>query len=155
MLFRSNVQGGYGTKDRYMGKIFASWFNATTRLTFVGNANNLNDNRQPGKNDTWTPEMMPSGTKEHRMAAADYSYENPEETRSAEGSLIFRQSLNRQRTTTARTNFLPGGDTYDNSFSNSRSRETGLQTHHSFYAALDKIRLGPEPIMEPMAIKLS
>ena len=137
-----NLQGGYGTKDRYMGKIFASWFNATTRLTFVGNANNLNDNRQPGKNDTWTPEMMPSGTKEHRMAAADYSYENPEETRSAEGSLIFRQSLNRQRTTTARTNFLPGGDTYDNSFSNSRSRETGLQTHHSFYAALDKIRLG-------------
>lgn len=40
-----NAQGGYGTEDRYMGKLFASWFNATSRVTFLGNINNLNDNR--------------------------------------------------------------------------------------------------------------
>ncbi len=62
-----NAQGGYGTEDRYTGRLFASWFSPTTNITLMGNVNNLNDNRQPGKNDTWTPEMMPSGTKQYRM----------------------------------------------------------------------------------------
>lgn len=128
-----NAQGGYGTENRYMGKLFASWFNSTSRVTFIGNANNLNDNRQPGKNDTWTPEMMPSGTKEYRMAGIDYNIENPDNTRSANGRLLFRQTINNNNRTTARTNFLPGGDTYDNSFSNSHSRETNIQTSHGYY----------------------
>ena len=138
-----NAQGGYGTEDRYMGKLFASWFNATSRVTFLGNLNNLNDNRQPGRNDTWTPEMMPSGTKEYRMAAVNYNSENPEGSRSAQGDFIFRQSVDNRRRTSDRTNFLPGGDTYENSFSNSHTRETALQTNHSYYnRANDKFGFG-------------
>ncbi len=57
-----NAQGGIGTEGRYSGRLFTSWFNATSRLTLLGNINNLNDNRKPGKSDTWTPDMMPSGT---------------------------------------------------------------------------------------------
>lgn len=63
-----------------------------------------------GKNDTWTPEMMPSGTKEYRMGAINYDYESPESDRQANGMFSFKQTVNRNRTTTARTNFLTGGD---------------------------------------------
>lgn len=128
-----NSHGGYGTGDRYIAKVFASWFNATTRLSFVGNANNLNDNRTPGRNDTWTPEMMPNGKKEYRMAGFNYNHENAEGNLSANGNLTFRQTVNNVRTTTARTNFLPGGDTYDNSFSDNYNRETTVNTYHSFF----------------------
>lgn len=128
-----NGQGGYGTGDRYIAKVFASWFNATTRLSFVGNANNLNDNRTPGRNDTWTPEKMPNGKKEYRMAGFNYNHENADGNLSANGSLTFRQTVNNVLTTTARTNFLPGGDTYDNSFSGNHNRETSVSTGHSFY----------------------
>lgn len=128
-----NAQGGYGTEDRYLGRVFAQWFNPTTRLSFVGNINNLNDNRQPGKNDTWTPEQMPTGTKEYAMAGFDYNYENPEETQSASGNILFAQTRNKVQTTTARTNFLPGGDTYDNTFSSGNMRETALKTNHYFF----------------------
>jgi len=137
-----NAQGGYGTEDRYTGRLFASWFNTTTRLTLVGNINNLNDNRQPGKNDTWTPEAMPTGTKEHRMAGFDYYYENPENTRQANGNLLFSQTINNSLRTLSRTNFLPGGDTYDNSFSDSRNSETGVQTRHSAYARFTNSAVG-------------
>lgn len=137
-----NLQGGYGTQDRYMAKAFASWFNATTRVTFIGNANNLNDNRKPGKNDTWTPEMMPSGTKEYRMAGIDYNYQDAEDTKAANGDVVFTQSINNQQRTTARTNFLPGGDTYDHSFSNSRDRETKVSTRHNFYTKLKQFYCG-------------
>lgn len=118
-----NGQAGYGTEDRYMGRLFASWFNPTTRVSFVGNINNLNDNRAPGKNDTWTPEQMPTGTKENRIASVDYNYENHENTKSARGGLGVAHSIDKVSRTTFRTNFLPGGDTYDNTFGNNRNSE--------------------------------
>lgn len=125
-----NAQGGYGTKDRYMGRLFASWFSPTTSVTLLGNVNNLNDNRQPGKNDNWTPEMMPSGTREYRMGGLNYDYESPESDRRANGKITFQQTLNRNHTTTSRTNFLSGGDTYENSFSRDHNRDTKLETTH-------------------------
>lgn len=128
-----NAQGGYGTDGRYIGKVFASWFNPTTRVSLVGNVNNLNDNRKPGRNDTWTPEQMPTGTKEHRMAGLNYNYSNPEETRNAEGNVMFEQVVDNTRRTSARTNFLPGGDTYENAFGDSHRRETSVSTAHNVY----------------------
>lgn len=44
-----NAQGGAGTKERYSGRLFASWFSPTTSISLMGNVNNLNDNREPGE----------------------------------------------------------------------------------------------------------
>ena len=126
-----NAQGGYGSEDRYLGRAFVNWFNPTTRVTLVANVNNLNDTRKPGKNDTWTPEQMPSGTKRTTMAGLDYNYEDVDETRWARGEVSFNQVMNDNERTTARTNFLPGGDTYENSFSNGHNRQTRVRTSHS------------------------
>ena len=137
-----NAQGGYGTEDRYTGRLFASWFSPTTNITLMGNVNNLNDNRQPGKNDTWTPEMMPSGTKQYRMGGVNYSYDGPDEDRRARGHLTFEQTVNNNRRTTARTNFLTGGDTYENSFSDGRNRETKLHTQHTLRLMKERYMAG-------------
>lgn len=137
-----NAQGGYGTEDRYTGRLFASWFNPTTRLTLLGNVNNLNDSRQPGKNDTWTPEMMPSGTKKYSMGGFNYDYESPERDRQANGYLTFEQTANNNRRTTARTNFLTGGDTYENNFDNSRNRDTKVMTQHILRRMKEQIMYG-------------
>lgn len=137
-----NAQGGYGTEDRYTGRLFASWFNPTTRLTLLGNVNNLNDNRQPGKNDTWAPEMMPSGTKQYRMGGFNYDYESTERDRQANGYLTFEQTSTNNRQTTARTNFLSGGDTYENSFNHNRNRDTKLQTQHTLRLMKQQVMYG-------------
>lgn len=125
-----NAQGGYGTDDRYSGRLFANWFTPTTRITLLGNANNLNDNRKPGKSDSWRPEMMPSGTRTYHMGALNYQTGNPEETRSFNGHLTFERTATDNRRNRARTNFLTGGDTYENSFSRSRNRDIKLETRH-------------------------
>lgn len=125
-----NAQGGYGTENRYSGRLFASWFNPTTNITLLGNINNLNDTRKPGKNDSWQPEMMPSGTRQYRMAAMNYSYESPESDKMANGSLEVESTVNDNLRTTARTNFLPGGDTYENAFDQARNRDTYVRTTH-------------------------
>lgn len=137
-----NAQGGYGTHDRYMGRLFANWFNATTRVSLIGNVNNLNDNRTPGKTDTWTPDQMPSGKKEHRRVGIDYDYSNPEETREADGSLTFKQSIDNVDRATYRTNFIPSGNTYENAFAHNNNNVWDLQTHHSLYRREKAISYG-------------
>lgn len=128
-----NGQAGYGTSDRYIARAFASWFNDNSRVSFTGNSNNLNDNRTPGKNDTWTPEMMPSGKKKYHSAGINYNFANGNDTFTADGNLTFNQTVNNNSTVSSRINFLPGGDTYDNSFSGNHNRETSVSTGHSFY----------------------
>lgn len=128
-----NAQAGYGTEDRYLAKLFANMFTNTSRVSLIGNVNNLNDNRRPGRNDTWTPEQMPAGRKEYRMAGLDYNFSDAREMKVASGSVAFAQSVNNDFRSTSQTNFLPGGDTYDRSFVNSRLREISLKTDHDFY----------------------
>lgn len=128
-----NAQAGYGTEDRYLGKLFANWFNTTTRVSLIANVNNLNDNRKPGRNDTWTPDMMPDGTKEYRMTTVDYYYSNADESKNARGNVYFEQSIDKSRSTTMRTNFLPGADTYENDYGSNNNKETRASTFHNFY----------------------
>ena len=134
-----NLQGGYGTKNRYTGRAFLSWFNPKWRISGVGNINNLNDNRQPGRNDTWTPDMLPSGKKEFRDFGINYNFETPDEKTRAQGSLTYRQTINNVETNTNRINFLQGGDTYERSFSSSHDKQLSLTTNHSFFKRNDKV----------------
>lgn len=127
-----NAQGGYGTSDRYMGRLFASLFTSTTKLALVGNYNNLNDNRNPGKDDSWRPEMMPSGTREFRNGAFNYDYERPDEKVTANGYVKVEETINNDRANTVRTNFLTGGNTYDYGYSHSRSRQFKAETRNYY-----------------------
>lgn len=125
----ANAQLGYGTSDRYLGRLFGLWFNNTTRLTAIANFNNLNDTRKPGQKDSWKPEMMPSGTRKYQMAAFDYNYTDDEKKRFS-GDITFTRNYTDNRTTTATTNFLAGGNTYDNSYSKSYNSNIRLSSYH-------------------------
>lgn len=125
-----NAQGGYGTDNRYLGRLFANWFNATTRVSLVGNVNNLNDNRTPGKSDTWTPEQMPSGRKESRMGGLNYNYENADESLEVNGDVNFRQDIDKVERSTYTTNFLQGGNTYEDAFARNTNRNWRISTSH-------------------------
>lgn len=137
-----NAQAGGGTESRYTGRLFASLFTPTTNITLLGNINNLNDNRKPGKSDTWTPEMMPSGTKEYKMGGLNYRYDTPENDRSASGHITFEQTTTNYNRSTARTNFLTGGNTYENSYSHTHDRNLKLETRHQAWKSTDRFWLG-------------
>lgn len=138
-----NGQGGYGTDDRYMARLFALWFNPTTRVGIAANTNNLNDNRVPGRSDTWTPEMMPSGKSEFIHAALDYNYESLDESTEASCNVKIYQSKTNNDRTSLQTSFLPGSQIYDRNFSHSYHRNTNVSTYHSFWSRTsDKFSTG-------------
>ncbi|MDE6109190.1 MAG: outer membrane beta-barrel family protein [Muribaculaceae bacterium] len=118
-----NAQAGYGTSDRYLGRLFLSRFSSTSRMSLVANVNNLNDNRKPGKEDTWTPELLPDGTRRVVSLGLDYNFGNAEETKEATGNVTLERTVNDTRRTSSLINFLPGGDTYEQAYNDNRDRE--------------------------------
>lgn len=121
-----NLEGGGGTSERYMGRAFISRFTNNSRLTFVGNVNNLNDNRKPGESSTWTPENNTAGTMRTQMGAFDYTAQHPEEAWKVSGNAMVRHTTQDDSRDVQRTNFLPGGDTYDYSFSRNKFKNLTL-----------------------------
>lgn len=66
-----NAEGGYGSKDRYLGRLFALGFTNRSRLGFYANINNLNDSRRPGQTDGWSPDMVKEGIRQEKHAGLD------------------------------------------------------------------------------------
>lgn len=128
-----NAQGGYGTADRYLGRLFASWFSPRTNIALIANANNLNDNRRPGKSDSWTPEKMPSGRMKTMTAGLNYNHSNTSETLNLDGNLNVWSTSVDNETSTSRVNFLSSGNTFERSFSNSHAKSLYLGTYHDAY----------------------
>lgn len=125
-----NLEGGGGTSERYMGRAFINRFTNNSRLTFVGNVNNLNDNRKPGESSTWTPENNTAGTMRTQMGAFDYTAQHPEEAWKISGNAMVRHTTQDDSRNVQHTNFLPGGDTYDYSFSRNKFKNLTLNTGH-------------------------
>lgn len=126
-----NAQAGYGTEDRYIGRLFGMWFNRTTQVMLVSNLNNLNDSREPGKNDSWRPELMPSGRMRYQLAGISYNYASQQTDFYASGNATYEGNRMDSRTFTDRTNFYADRNTYEYSQSDFRNKSMRLRASHS------------------------
>ena len=115
-----------------MGRLFSAWFTSSTEVVFLGNINNLNDNREPGKNSSWTPEQMPSGTRRYQLAGFNYQHRVPSGNRFARGNITYEGNRLNSSTVTDRTNFFSTGNTYDYSSAGDRYKDFKVRTNHSF-----------------------
>ena len=123
-----NAEVGAGTSDRYLARLFGMWYTNISRVTLVGAANNLNDNRTPGRNDSWRPTTT-AGDQRTKMVALDY-FVGPDNGKRWEfsGNTSVEHYRNHDESVMNRVNFLPSGDTYENSFSNAVSHELSVNT---------------------------
>ena len=128
-----NAEAGGGTHDRYLGRLFGMWFNSDTRFTVYANSNNLNDDRKPGRSDTWKPEDLKAGTGSSKTEGLDYSTDKKVAGWKASGNIqISHESLDDEMSI-YRTNFLDAGDTYDRTFRDNHSTNFRISTNHELY----------------------
>lgn len=127
----ANIEGGVGTADRYMARAFLNRYTNHSRITLIGNINNVSDRQKPGENSSWTPENNNNGTLRTKMAGLDYSVDKGEDWK-LNGNAQLHHSILDNRQEIQRTNFLSGGDTYDYSFSNNHSKNLSISTSHEF-----------------------
>lgn len=134
----ANTEWGAGTKDRYLGRLFAMRFTPQSRLTFFGNLNNLNDNRKPGRNGDWSPSDLSGGLTTTKTGGLDYGVYDKYKHFQAEGSAQVLYTDHNNNSQIATTNFLPSGNTYSSAWNDSRDRNTKLTTKHLFEVNFNK-----------------
>lgn len=128
-----NVEGGYGTSDRYLGRIFAMSFTSRNRYAAYFNVNNLNDSRKPGERSSWTPEAMPTGVRRTVSGGFDYSLRPKNDKWELDGNANAEGVNEHDGTDVVRTNFLPTTNTYDYSFNRMSNHTLKFSTNHKVY----------------------
>ena len=126
----ANAEGGYGTSDSYMGRVFGLRMTENSNLFVYANVNNLNDYSKPGTRGDWTPNSSTSGTITNRRAGLNYTIDGSG-TFKGNGNLDVSHNDNTQDGRSNTTNFLSGGNTYQNAFRSSRTCGWNIVTDHS------------------------
>lgn len=127
-----NVEGGAGSKERWLARLFAMRFTPHSRLTVYGNANNLNDNRKPGENTEWTMDKMPRGLLTTRTADADYLVSDRRKRYKLSGNAQFSHSDTDNQQTASTENFLATTSSWKRAASSTLAHDLSLSTSHEW-----------------------
>lgn len=129
--YLANVEAGYGSADRYLGRFFLSRSDTRSQYVLFGNINNLNDRRKPGQKSNWTPEQMESGLRREKSLGGQYEVtQSGSDPWKFNGNFSLNHTSQDDETFTDRTNFLPGRETYNYVFNNLRNRSLNFFTFH-------------------------
>ena len=128
----ANAEAGYGTENRYLGRLFAMRYTPNSRLSFFANTNNLSDSRKPGNNGNWSPLMQARNLTTTQSAGMDYNVEDAAGRYVASGDVRFSHQKNEQENATTTENFLAGGNSYSKGFRLGTGYNTNVATSHRF-----------------------
>ena len=98
----ANAEAGYGTSDRYLGRLFGLMCSPLSRLTVYGNANNTNDQSTPDEDDEWNPDWLTEGQLRTVLGGIDHLATNKLETMEANTTVdVSYETKNLKEETTA------------------------------------------------------
>lgn len=117
------LKGGYGTKKRYEGGLFAMRFDERQSFTLSGDFNNLNTDNSYNQYGGFARDKL-SGLHERNYLSADYLYE-PNKKLKLTANAVFEHRGERTTQGTASETFLAGGNTYGRSLTTSSDRNIG------------------------------
>lgn len=124
----NNVDLGYGTKDRYTGRLFSTRFTERSRVSLYGSANNISDRGFGGWRGGWG-----GGLTATKSAGADFYWENDKEKREKGrlelgGNVRYSYSGTDSQSKSNSENFLTAGQgsSFANSFNRSGSGTTNV-----------------------------
>ena len=133
-----NAEGGYGTDNRYLGRLFGMNYSSQNRFTFIANANNLGIDRRPAQESAsslW--QVGRRGKVKVAEAGFDYNVESSDAKLKAGGNAYVKSTTNDITATTNRVNFMPGGDNYTYSRKISQDKQLRVDTWHELKSETD------------------
>lgn len=126
----ANAEGGYGSEDRYLGRLFAMRYTPQSRLTLFGNINNVNDRRKPDGNGGWGDFEVSGGLTSTKRGGVDYDVFDKRDRFQLSGNANVSYTDNVNAWGGSSTNFLPGGDVYNVTSSRTNSSNISVSTKH-------------------------
>ncbi|MDE6543009.1 MAG: outer membrane beta-barrel family protein [Muribaculaceae bacterium] len=130
-----NAEAGYGTQDRYLGKLFAVLFSDNVYFNLRAGMNNLSS---PFNTEEWTPDMIQPGLRSTKLGGITYMADGQANKWHISGNTDVKHTDDDIRKTTTTENFLPGGNNYLYSFNNSHAKKLELTTNHHLRLGFNK-----------------
>jgi len=143
----ANVDGGAGTSDRYLARLFAMRFTDHSRLAAYVNANNLNDGQLPGESGGYSMGVSP-GQQTRQQGGIDYDVDARNKKWKVNGNVRAEHITNDVTTSTKRINYLPGVDTREHSRSVVTDKSFSLSTWNRFQYNFPNVQLQVTPSLD-------
>lgn len=143
----ANAEAGYGTRDRYMGRVFGLGYTDKLRISVFGNINNTGNSSSAGDNGQWWERTSENGINRVAMGGIDYSYKDGEETEFS-GNLNYRHNDINEHEISSITRFYPTGDLYRRGELRRRNQGHVLRTYHDLNFRLKSLAFAIMPSVE-------
>lgn len=140
-----NLDAGYGTSNRYLGRIFALGFTKTTAFSAFFNGNNLSTGDNPTRGDYWNPGKADGSESSFLSGGLSYQYDSPDKKRGVRGTVGVDSNRKIRRQNENSVTFLTSGDNFQSSFDRDRSKEFKVSTNHEAYLQSSKVRVDLSP----------
>jgi len=143
----ANMEAGYGTHDRYLGRLFGLWYTENASVSVHAAFNNLSDRNEPGQYDpTWNKDMMEQGVSTHRLGGLTYQIQNDDNSREARGDLRIAYSDQLRTTESVTDFFLPDRTAHTHGWSDMDDRSLSVTSGHHWFSRLGpRVNLTVEP----------
>ncbi len=128
----ANAEAGVGTENRWMAKLFGSYYDDHSRVTAYVNLNNVNENRTPGADGEWSPSKMSRGLQTTRQAGLNVNTEDKDKNvrNRTDVKLEWTDTDNEQHS--FRETFNDAGSIFGGSSSMSRNKDFRLNFWNNF-----------------------
>lgn len=121
--FLVNLEGGLGTDDRYLGRLFALYYTDHTRLSTFANTNNVNEDRKPGYEGDWRPANQPQGLRSTKQVGMNLTTEDQDKNVEENFNTTLTWSDADDQTRTSGERFSTDGSIFSGSESWSRQKD--------------------------------
>lgn len=128
------AEGGYGTDNRYLWRLFATTFTSTSSIAAYFNTNNLSTRRLPwSKTDVWdTGQISRTGVASYIGGGMNYSLNSSKRQESLRGNIEVTRTTTDARSGSQGVLFLPEGDNVSASSSRNWNRSLKFNTAHRY-----------------------
>jgi hypothetical protein len=126
-----NAEGGYGTDNRWLGRLFGLRFTDNSRLVLFANANNTNETRKPGKDGWDGVPRVPTGEKEMKMIGGNLNIDDKHGRFMEDMDASVSWTDSKDETRTSRETFLSEGSAHSRSHNISRNSDFDTSLRNS------------------------
>lgn len=140
-----NVEGGYGSEERYLSRLFGLRFTNQSRISVFGNMNNINETRKPGGNGEWNPSDSKNGQEAVKNAGVDYLVKDRLKRWEVNGNASFAHMDYDGLTKTSATLFTPSRNTFEQTINRTSNSRTSFSTNHSLFVKNKKTQVWVMP----------
>ncbi|MDE7388057.1 MAG: hypothetical protein K2M97_02250 [Muribaculaceae bacterium] len=136
-----NAEAGYGTNDRYLGRLFGMWFSDIISFSGYGMANNISVDRGP--REEVRTRYVNSGKQEMKRGGLTYQAQDFGKKWEVKGSADVRNKRTDNSSSSESEQYLAGGNLYNYGWEHADRDVLTVSTDHEVY-----VKFGQRAYME-------